>query len=224
MAENIDLVEITKQINKIKEGLNKLEHTEIDSIAKMSSLSSKIDSYKSVAERLYEKSEELNTTISSLLINGQEYDAQSNILNEDIAKKLKQTIDELHDTKKTIEEDIIKQLDLANMQEQLNISLNKIQESSTKEIVSIDNIKKLEELIQTQLTVLLQKTATLTSITNSLGFDLNVSPKIIEQIVNVIKTTKGKISIDELEFRFGKEAVKQVLETGERLNYWKILF
>lgn len=205
-----DEEKIIKSMNNLKEDIDNFNETNKTLISKLNVLESEI--LKSQVD------------IEKIISAGNDVDKSNSDRNEEVIKEIEDAKNYLKETKNQIAENVVETLGIKEMANSLEKATNEIKNAS-------DEIENYLNENSSQVDILKAQTLNLTNAIKDIqkfvtSFNESVDySREVEDIVKFLKANYNrKITREELFFRFDEKRVREVLEKGEKLGYWKFRF
>ena len=155
---------------------------------------------------------------------GDDVDSDNKSRNEKVIKEIEEAKNYLMTEREAISEEIINSLGIKDSASAIVNATDKIEELTTQLKEFLQESNKGIDILKSQATSLATSVMDIEKITTSLGLNIDYTREVQNIIKFIKENAKRGITIDELIFRFSEKTVKDVLEKGEKLGYWKFKF
>jgi chromosome segregation ATPase len=205
-----DEEKIIKSMNNLKEDIDNFNETNKTLISKLNVLESEI--LKSQVD------------IEKIISAGNDVDKSNSDRNEEVIKEIEDAKNYLKDTKNQIAENVVETLGIKDMTNSLEKATNEIKNASDEIENYLNENSSQIDILKTQTLNLTNAIKDIQKFVTSFNETIDYSREV-EDIVKFLKANYNrKITREELFFRFDEKRVREVLEKGEKLGYWKFRF
>lgn len=208
---------MAKVDEELKESINSLKK----SITDFTNLNQAVMSKLELIQSEIIKSELDVQKITSI---GDDVDNDNKSRNEKVIKEIQEAKNYLMTEREAISEEIINSLGIKDSASAIINATDKIEELATQLKEFLQESNKGLDILKSQATSLATSVMDIEKITTSLGLNIDYTREVQNIIKFIKENAKRGITIDELIFRFSEKTVKDVLEKGEKLGYWKFKF
>lgn len=162
--------------------------------------------------------------VQKIISVGDDVDKDNKARNEDVIKQIQEAKRYLMTEKEAISEEIINSLGIKDSATAILNATEKLDELTGQLREFLTESGKGIDILKSQATSLASSVRDIEKVTTSLGLNIDYTREVQDIIKFIKKNYKRGISIDELNFRFSEKTVKDVLEKGENLGFWKFKF